>query len=186
MYKQVPALVQNYVALFLFKIEWHCTTIPENLKRGRFGQPKLWLIWNQKVFEHVVFSEGCKSRVVGCGPDCWSIPHTVCSGGQCNCGPGYLPHTGILLPIIQSWTNKLVHVFALLGSAGKLSMCLSAVSNSSLQSDQASSGNDAINIHYYPGTVHCISDIQQYSGRQLKLCMSFVLIILTSKHFWLL
>ena len=41
MYKQVPALVQNYVALFLFQIEWHCTTIPENLKRGRFGQPKL-------------------------------------------------------------------------------------------------------------------------------------------------
>ena len=53
------------------------------------------------------------------------------------------------------------YIFILLGSAGKLSMCLSAVSNSSLQSDQASSGNDAINIHYYPGTVHCISDIQQ-------------------------
>ena len=81
-----------------------------------------------------LFAEGCKSRVVGCGPDCWSIPHTVCSSGQCSCDHGYLPHYS--------------------GAAGKLSMCLSSVSNSSLQSDQASSGsgNTDINIHYYPGT----------------------------------
>ena len=72
---------------------------------------------------------GCKSRVVGCGPDCWSIPHTVCSGGRCECGQGYQATTDSQANIISCTTRT----------------------NSSLQADQANSPVSDINIHYYPG-----------------------------------
>ena len=79
-------------------------------------------------------AEGCKSRVVGCGPACWSIPHAVCRGGQCGCGPGFS---------------------ALSSAAGQLTSCLATITNSSLQADQAGTTDTDINIHYYPGNVWC-------------------------------
>ena len=90
---------------------------------------------------HLFVPGGCKSRIVGCGPDCWSISHTTCSHGQCSCVPGYLPHY----------------------SGDKLSLCVSSVNNSSLQSDQASGSSPAsdINIHYYPGDYHQIITAEQ-------------------------
>ena len=76
-------------------------------------------------------SEGCKSRVVGCGPDCWSIPHTACAGGQCGCEAGHRAQAD---------------------SRGQLVTCLlSTATNTSLMSGQARAEGD-INIHYYPGT----------------------------------
>ena len=75
---------------------------------------------------------GCKSRVVGCGPDCWTSPHTVCSAGRCSCLPGYQAE-----PV--SHTASLV--------------CSPASSNSTLQADQAAKPVNDINIHYYPGNV---------------------------------
>ena len=35
-------------------------------------------------------------------------------------------------------------------------------------------------------TIHTIQTTQTYSGRTLKWCMTFVPVIMTSKHFWLL
>ena len=68
--------------------------------------------------------------MVGCGPACWSIPHAVCRGGQCGCGPGFS---------------------ALSSAAGQLTSCLATITNSSLQADQAGTTDTDINIHYYPG-----------------------------------
>ena len=53
-------------------------------------------------------------------------------------------------------------------------MCLSAVSNSSLQSDQASSGNDAINIHYYPGIYGLVLYCNEQDLYNLDSKMCFV------------
>ena len=66
--------------------------------------------------------------MVGCGPDCWSIPHTVCAGGQCGCEAGTRAQTD---------------------TRGQLLTCLT-LANTSLMSDQARAESD-INIHYYPG-----------------------------------
>ena len=78
----------------------------------------------------VLLLGGCKSRVVGCGPDCWSVPHTVCTGGRCGCGRGY-----------QAATD----------TQGNILSCTASIHNSSLQADQASKTVNDINIHYYPG-----------------------------------
>ena len=80
-----------------------------------------------------MFPGGCKSRVVGCGPACWSSPHTVCTAGRCSCLPGYLQSH-----LTSSPSNSLV--------------CSPASSNSTLhQADQAAKPVNDINIHYYPG-----------------------------------
>ena len=82
-------------------------------------------------------SGGCKSRVVGCGPDCWSSPNTVCTAGRCSCLPGYQADT-------SSPTNILV--------------CSLASNNSTLhQADQAAKPVNDINIHYYPGKAPIIN-----------------------------
>ena len=76
-----------------------------------------------------IFSaEGCKSRVVGCGPDCWSIPHTACDQGQCGCEAGHRAQAD---------------------TRGQLVTCLplSHVTNTTMARAEGD-----INIHYYPGT----------------------------------
>ena len=71
MYKQVPALVQNYVALFLFKIEWHCTTIPENLKKGQVWKAKIVINLNSKKFLNTLYFQRVAS------PEWWDVAPTV-------------------------------------------------------------------------------------------------------------
>ena len=73
-------------------------------------------------------SEGCKSRVVGCGPDCWSIPNTLCDQGQCGCEAGHRAQAD---------------------TRGQLVTCLplSHVTNTTMARAEGD-----INIHYYPGT----------------------------------
>ena len=80
----------------------------------------------------VSFLGGCKSRIVGCGPDCWSVAHASCQSGHCACLPGYLPQ----------FTPP---------PTARLAMCVSATFNASLQGDDHKSKGGDIKIHYYPG-----------------------------------
>ena len=89
----------------------------------------------------VLIEGGCKSRVVGCGPDCWSVVHASCQSGHCSCLPGYLPQ----------FTPH---------PSPRLAMCVSATFNASLQGgDNKSQGGD-IKIHYYPGKFHHLQSLR--------------------------
>eukprot|EP00090_Calanus_glacialis_P045441 TRINITY_DN8432_c0_g1_i1.p1 TRINITY_DN8432_c0_g1~~TRINITY_DN8432_c0_g1_i1.p1 ORF type:complete len:1537 (-),score=130.83 TRINITY_DN8432_c0_g1_i1:368-4978(-) len=94
-----------------------------------------WMVRDGDVFcqrsDGLRVESGCKSRVVGCGPDCWSVAHASCQSGHCSCLPGYLPQ----------FTPH---------PSPRLAMCVSATFNASLQGgDNKSQGGD-IKIHYYP------------------------------------
>jgi len=83
------------------------------------------------IHNFILIPDGCKSRVVGCGPDCWSVAHASCQSGHCSCLPGYLPQ----------FTPH---------PSPRLSMCVSATHNASLQGGDHKSQSGDIKIHYYP------------------------------------
>ena len=87
------------------------------------------------IHNFILIPDGCKSRVVGCGPDCWSVAHASCQSGHCSCLPGYLPQ----------FTPH---------PSPRLSMCVSATHNASLQGGDHKSQSGDIKIHYYPGKFH--------------------------------
>merc|ERR1719410_2766020 len=89
-----------------------------------------WVVRDGDVFcqrsDGLRVDKGCKSRVVGCGPDCWSIPHTACDQGQCGCEAGHRAQAD---------------------TRGQLVTCLplSHVTNTTMARAEGD-----INIHYYP------------------------------------
>lgn len=94
-----------------------------------------WMVRDGDVFcqrsDGLRVESGCKSRVVGCGPDCWSVAHASCQSGHCSCLPGYLPQ----------FTPH---------PSPRLARCVDNTNNASLQGgDQTSLAGD-IKIHYYP------------------------------------
>lgn len=97
-----------------------------------------WVVRNGDVFcqrsDGTRVESGCKSSIVGCGPSCWSVAHASCRSGHCACISGYLPQ------------------FTTSNSSPRLTKCLVAVKNSSLQGmqDNASKRGEDIQIHYYP------------------------------------